>query len=123
MNRATFDFIREGATTGDRHRALFATAANLAEFDCPPLLAHELLTEGGLNCGLSPSEVRRQIDCGLGHGSRSGAGDDSAAQHVSPNAPAELQDAPEAVVSTATSSDLQAELLALWSDSRKAVTQ
>ena len=121
LNRATFVLIREGAATGDRHRALFAAAANLAEFGCPPPLVHELLTEAGLDCGLSPSDVRRAIDCGLKSGSKSGAGD--VPTNDSPNAPAESQDAPEAVVSTATSPDLQAALLALWSDSRKAVTQ
>ncbi len=65
LNRATLEFIREGATTGDRHRMLFSAAANLAEFGCPPALAHALLTEAGLDSGLPPKEVRRQIDCGL----------------------------------------------------------
>lgn len=50
---------------GDRHRLLFSAAANLAEFGCPPALAHELLTESALDSGLPPKEVRRQIDCGL----------------------------------------------------------
>lgn len=67
MNRRTLDFIRDGATPGDRHRALFSAAANLAEFDCPADLAHELLTAAALDSGLSPSETRRQIDCGLNH--------------------------------------------------------
>ena len=65
--RGTLDFIRQGATPGDRHRALFSAAANLAEFNCPPDLAHQLLTESALDSGLSPSETRRQIDCGLSH--------------------------------------------------------
>ena len=67
LNRGTLGFIRDGAGTGDRHRALFAAAANLAEFKCPVELAHELLTEAALDSGLSPSETRRQIDCGLNH--------------------------------------------------------
>lgn len=67
LNRSTLDFIRDGAGTGDRHRRLFSAAANLAEFGCPAELAHGLLTEAGLDCGLSPSDVRRQIDCGLNH--------------------------------------------------------
>jgi hypothetical protein len=67
LNRQTLDFIRDGANVGDRHRLLFSAAANLAEFGCPPALAHALLTEPALDCGLSPSEVRRQIDCGLSH--------------------------------------------------------
>ncbi|HYT87442.1 MAG TPA: hypothetical protein VEL76_01880 [Gemmataceae bacterium] len=43
LNRATLDFIRDGADQGDRHRLLFSAAANLAEFNCPPALAHALL--------------------------------------------------------------------------------
>jgi len=65
LNRSTLAFIRDGAGTGDRHRLLFSAAANLREFGCPPELAHELLTEAALDAGLPPSEVRRQIDCGL----------------------------------------------------------
>ena len=67
LNRSTRDFIRDGAGSGDRHRLLFSAAANLAEFGCPVGLAHELLTEAALDSGLSPSETRRQIDCGLKH--------------------------------------------------------
>jgi hypothetical protein len=65
LNRSTVDFILKGAEVGDRHRLLFSAAANLAEFGCPPALAHALLTEAGLNSGLPPSEVKRQINCGL----------------------------------------------------------
>jgi len=67
LNRGTLDFIRDGAGSGDRHRLLFSAAANLAEFGCPVELAHELLNEAALDSGLSPSETRRQIDCGLSH--------------------------------------------------------
>lgn len=67
LNRQTLDFIRNGARRGDRHRTLFSAAANLAEFGCPADLAHALLTESSLDAGLSPSETRRQIDCGLHH--------------------------------------------------------
>ncbi len=65
LNRLTLDFIRNGAEHGDRHRLLYSAARNLGEFFCPPALAHGLLTEAGLDCGLSPSDVRRQIECGL----------------------------------------------------------
>ena len=75
LNRLTLEFIRHGAALGGaaddcesgngRHRRLFSAAANLAEFRCPPALAHALLTEAGLDSGLPPSEVRRQIKCGL----------------------------------------------------------
>lgn len=65
LNRATLDFIRDGAAEGDRHRLLFSAAANLAEFSCPLALAHALLTEAALDSGLAPKEVQRQIECGL----------------------------------------------------------
>lgn len=65
LNRQTLDFIRDGAGVGDRHRLLFSAAANLAEFGCPPALAHALLTESGRDSGLPPRDVHRQIECGL----------------------------------------------------------
>ncbi len=65
LNRPTLDFIRDGADQGDRHRLLFSAAANLAEFACPPALAHALLTEAALDSGLPPAEAHRQIECGL----------------------------------------------------------
>jgi hypothetical protein len=69
LNRTTIELIRDGAavSVGDRHRLLFSAAANLGEYGCPPALAHALLTESGLDSGLTPSEVKRQIDCGLSH--------------------------------------------------------
>lgn len=67
LNRSTLAAIRGELATGDRHRLLFSAAANLAELECPAALAHELLSESGLDSGLAPSEVRRQIDCGLNH--------------------------------------------------------
>jgi hypothetical protein len=77
LNRQTLAFIRDGAGQGDRHRLLFSAAANLAEFGCPPALALALLTGAGLDCGLPPADVRRQIDCGLSHADkqREGKGD------------------------------------------------
>ena len=65
LNRATLDFIREGAVAGDRHRLLFSAAANLREFGCPPALAVALLEESALDSGLPPKDVRRGIECGL----------------------------------------------------------
>jgi hypothetical protein len=67
LNRVTLELLRAGMPKGDRHRLLFSAAANLAEFGCPPRLAHALLTEAGLDMGLAPSDVRRQIDCGIEH--------------------------------------------------------
>jgi hypothetical protein len=68
LNRLTLDFIRRGALEGERAMRLFSAAANLAEFGCPADLAQALLTESALDSGLSPGEVRRQIECGLLHG-------------------------------------------------------
>jgi hypothetical protein len=65
LNRATLAFIRGGAGEGDRHRLLYSAARNLAEFACPPALAHALLSEAALDSGLPPKEVHRQIECGL----------------------------------------------------------
>lgn len=65
LNRATTQFISDGAMSGDRHRRLFSAAANLAEFGCGFSLAWALLSEPAMDSGLSPSEVRRQIECGL----------------------------------------------------------
>ncbi len=70
LNRSTKEFMHDGATNGDRHRRLFSAAANLAEFGCSFELAWALLSESALDSGLSPSEVRRQIECGLNHQGR-----------------------------------------------------
>lgn len=67
LNRSTIEFVRNGASCGDRHRRLFSAAANLAEFSCSFELALALLSESALDSGLSPSEVRRQIECGLAY--------------------------------------------------------
>jgi hypothetical protein len=67
LNLATLEFIKDGTVLkpGERAKGLFAAACNLADFGCPPALAHALLTAAGLDSGLPPREVRRQIDCGL----------------------------------------------------------
>lgn len=69
LNRSTLAIIRDGdaLAAGDRHRMLFSAAANLGEFGCPPALAQALLAEAGLDSGLPPKEVLRQIECGLAH--------------------------------------------------------
>ncbi len=65
LNRTTLEFIREGADNGDRHRLLYSAARNLGELGAPFELAYALLSESALDSGLPPSEVRRQIQCGL----------------------------------------------------------
>lgn len=65
LNRATLEFMRDGAANGDRHRMLYSCARNLGDFGCSFKLAHALLSESALNSGLQPKDVRRQIECGL----------------------------------------------------------
>jgi hypothetical protein len=110
LNRSTMEFICNGAGNGDRHRLLFSAAANLAEFGCPPALAHALLSEGGLDSGLPPKDVRRQIDCGLAAV--------IATPQAAPTAAEPLDDSPTA---PHADSALGAQLRALWgSDSTAA---
>jgi hypothetical protein len=104
LNRLTLDFIREGAPENCRAVRLFSAAANLAEFGCPTLLAHALLTEAALDSGLPPAEVRRQIDCGLKHV--------GAMPSESPPAPG----APPPSPSAATPRSVQEQLAALWAN-------
>jgi hypothetical protein len=73
VNRATLEFIRDGAATGDRHRLLFSAAANLGECGAPLPLCRELLTEAALDSGLPPADVARQIRCGHEHAGKGGA--------------------------------------------------
>ena len=65
LNRATLAFIRDGAAEGDRHRMMFSSSKNLGELGASFELTYGLLAESGLDSGLSPSEVERQIRCGL----------------------------------------------------------
>jgi hypothetical protein len=65
-------YIRDGEVDADRRAvSTFRAAAELGEiyqtagFDA---VAHALLAEAALDSGLTPSEVKRQIDCGLAHG-------------------------------------------------------
>jgi hypothetical protein len=67
LTRDTIEFIREGAPNHTRAIRLFRSAANLAEFNCPDNLAFALLEESARDCGLTPSEVRKQITDGLNH--------------------------------------------------------
>jgi hypothetical protein len=65
LNRLTLDFMQAGASKGDRHRTLYSAARNIGDFACTAELAHALLTDAGLDVGLPPGEVYRQIECGL----------------------------------------------------------
>lgn len=64
LNRATVEFIRNGAGVGDRHRLLYSSSANLAELGAPLPLCVALLDESALDAGLKPGDVRRAIQNG-----------------------------------------------------------
>jgi hypothetical protein len=72
LNKLTLDFIHDGADHGHRHRLLFSAAANMAEFPDRDSLIHAMLTEPALDCGLTPSDVYRQIECGIAKGVKDG---------------------------------------------------
>ena len=123
LNRRTLAVIRGELPTGDRHRLLFSAAANLAELACPPGLAHELLTEAGLDAGLSPSETRRQIDCGLAAGLAPGTAAADCDQAPPTGSPTEPPPAttpgPEPKTEPpAAGLELTAELARLWRQAR-----
>ena len=69
VNALTRQFIIDATDVevGSRHARLFSAAANLAEFATVADLVHAILTEPGLDTGLPPREVRRQIECGIEH--------------------------------------------------------
>lgn len=69
--RYVFDFLRFGhGQSESRHHNLFRCSAWLAEQGAPPLLCFALLTEPGLDVGLPPKDVERQIRCGVEHANR-----------------------------------------------------
>lgn len=68
--RYVVDFLRFGVGEGERHHTLFRSAAWLAEQGAPPSLVAALLTEPGRDVGLTPTDVARQIACGIQHARR-----------------------------------------------------
>jgi len=72
VNALTTDFIRHGAPEGERALRLFAAAANLAEAGTPPDVITALLHPAARDSGLAPSEIRRQIECGIQHAQKGG---------------------------------------------------
>lgn len=67
LPKYVLDFIRFTAPEGERHQTLFRCAAYLTEQRAPPSLVFLLLTEPGLDMGLSPKDVERQLRCGIEH--------------------------------------------------------
>lgn len=70
LNRATLEFIQDGAHNGERHNRLFQAAANLAEFGADVRLARALLLEPARDSGLPLTEVESTISAGVNHGRR-----------------------------------------------------
>jgi hypothetical protein len=46
--------------------------AELAAAHGTDTLIHALLADQGLDCGVKPSDVRRQVQCGIEHGRKQG---------------------------------------------------
>jgi len=69
LNALTRQLIAEtnSVEVGERHRRLFSASANMAEFETIDGLIHAILTEPGLDTGLPPREVERQIQNGIEH--------------------------------------------------------
>lgn len=61
LQRATLDFIRDGADDGERNMRLFRAAANLRELQAPDHLIHALLTDAARDSGLPPKEINATI--------------------------------------------------------------
>ncbi len=75
LNRQTMDYIKHGTETGkSRHTTLLSAAANLREFGASESLISALLEEQGLDDGLPPKDVQRQIRCGIEHADRQAGG-------------------------------------------------
>ncbi len=72
LNALTRQLIVEpiNVEVGERHRRLFSAAANMAEFGTIDDLILAVLTEPGLDTGLPPREVERQIRTGIEHARR-----------------------------------------------------
>lgn len=68
------DFLRFGVPEGERHPTLFRCAAWMTEQGAPDRLIHAMLTEPGRDLGLTPKDVRRQIECGIAHARRQSEG-------------------------------------------------
>lgn len=68
LNRATLEFIQEGAPKGTRAVRLFQAAANLGEFGADERFARALLEERAQIIGLAPYEIDKAIQDGVRHG-------------------------------------------------------
>jgi hypothetical protein len=69
------DFFRFGVQVGERRPTLFRAAAWLTEQGAPPPLVKALLWEVACDQAIAPTDVARQIACGVEHANRQGAAD------------------------------------------------
>ncbi len=72
LNHITRDFLIDGAEAGDRHRLLYSASRNLGDFGCSFELALALLEPPARESGLLPSDIRRQIECGIADSRKKG---------------------------------------------------
>lgn len=73
LNRATLEFIADGAANGERHSRLFSAACNLGEFGASEKLATALLTEAARDSGMPMKEITDTIAAGVAHGRKGAA--------------------------------------------------
>jgi hypothetical protein len=92
--RYLLEFLRFDTGEGERAMTLFRCAAWLTEQGAPPSLCAALLTEPGLDCGLPPSEVQRQIRCGIEHAQRQRGAVNAVVAEASAQAPAQAPACP-----------------------------
>lgn len=58
----TFDFMQNGAPEGTRANRLFRASVNLLQVSCPRVAVYQLLSPAALLSGMSPADIRAQID-------------------------------------------------------------
>ena len=73
LNRATLEFIADGAANGERHSRLFSAACNLGEFGADERLARALLVEAARDSGMPMKEITDTIAAGVAHGRKGAA--------------------------------------------------
>lgn len=66
------DLLRFGVPEGERHHAIFRSAAWLTEQGAPASLCKALITEAALDVGLTPNDAERQIQCGIEYARKQG---------------------------------------------------
>ncbi len=68
INQCTREYIFAPPDKGSRHPLLFSASANLAEIGLTPSQIFAIVGESARESGLSPSDIKRQIQCGYERG-------------------------------------------------------